>query len=86
MRPRRGGRGIFLRGRLTVKKRVYHRVAALRRTFDVDILFNTLFLESHLKRPVFTSLQHAFLEPCFRILGFKFCFKVPSTGLFPRGR
>jgi hypothetical protein len=34
-RPR-GGRGIFLRGRLTVKKRVHYRVIALRSTFHVD--------------------------------------------------
>lgn len=30
------GSGIFLRGRLTVKKRVHYRIVALRRTFDVD--------------------------------------------------
>ena len=45
-----GGRGIFFMVQINSKKRVHHRVAALRPTFDVDILFNTLFLESRLKR------------------------------------
>jgi hypothetical protein len=32
-----GGRS-FLRGRLTVKNRVFHRVAGLRRTIDVNLM------------------------------------------------